>query len=280
MKSKTIFAFMVFSVSVFALAQNTHHHAHLQASTTAPTIQATITPNQDIQPNQATDFTLHLHRKNNQQPVTPDDLQEMHTKKIHLLIIDPSLTDYHHEHPIPTQVPGDYTFTITPTKGGIYKAFVELTPNESNSAIYLPVELTIHGKAEPVVPNSAAKSGQLQKAQEINGFVFTTTIDTQTLKAHQAYTLDIHISDAKTQKPVTILEPVMGAFAHMVGFSQDRKQIVHVHPIGKKPLQSDARGGPNLSFSISFPTSGFYRLFAQVQIRGEMIFVPLDVQVL
>src|SRR5207245_3582038 len=36
------------------------------------------------------------------QPVLPADLIETHTRRIHLLIIDSSLTHYHHEHPQPT----------------------------------------------------------------------------------------------------------------------------------------------------------------------------------
>ena len=40
------------------------------------------------------------------EPITPDQLREVHTRKIHLLIIDGSLTDYHHEHPDSISHPG------------------------------------------------------------------------------------------------------------------------------------------------------------------------------
>jgi hypothetical protein len=49
--------------------------------------------------------------------------------------------------------------------------------------------------------------------------------------------------------------------------------------MGEEPENNDARGGPELDFHLSFPTSGFYRLFVQVQIEGKNVFVPLDVQV-
>ena len=39
-------------------------------------------------------------------PGTLDDLSEVHTRKIHLLIIDGSFVDYHHEHPVPTGAAG------------------------------------------------------------------------------------------------------------------------------------------------------------------------------
>ncbi len=60
---------------------------------------------------------LHLQRPNGE-PVSPSDLIETHTKKIHLLMVDSSLTDYHHEHPVPTRNPGEYSFSFTPGKRG------------------------------------------------------------------------------------------------------------------------------------------------------------------
>ncbi|MGE0754702.1 MAG: hypothetical protein AB7L92_06035 [Alphaproteobacteria bacterium] len=35
--------------------------------------------------------------------------------------------------------------------------------------------------------------------------------------------------------PVRDLEPVMGAYAHMVGFSADGNRIIHCHPVGDEP---------------------------------------------
>src|SRR4029078_13353859 len=60
------------------------------------------------------------------EPINPDQLREVHTRKIHLLIIDGSLTDYHHEHPQPTDVPGAYVFGFTATTPGHYHAWSAL----------------------------------------------------------------------------------------------------------------------------------------------------------
>ena len=54
-----------------------------------------------------------------------DDLLVMHTERIHLLIVDRSLLDYHHEHPVATDTPGEYAFTFTPRPAhSLDKAFV------------------------------------------------------------------------------------------------------------------------------------------------------------
>ncbi len=52
-------------------------------------------------------FIKLIDTKNNK-PITLNDLIEAHTQKIHLLIIDDSLLDYSHVHPVETTIPGIY----------------------------------------------------------------------------------------------------------------------------------------------------------------------------
>jgi hypothetical protein len=75
-------------------------------------------------------------------------------------------------------------------------------------------------------------------------------------------------------KGFTQLEPLMGAFAHLVGFSEDYKTIMHLHPKGPLLLDPAVRGGPELEFQICALRPGFVRLFAQVQIEGHSRFFP------
>ena len=61
-------------------------------------------------------------------PIRPHEIAITHTQKLHLLIIDPTLEDYHHLHPTPDGMTGDWRFTFTPNKPGPYTAFAELVP--------------------------------------------------------------------------------------------------------------------------------------------------------
>ena len=70
-------------------------------------------------------------------------------------------------------------------------------------------------------------------------------------------------------KGFTGLEPVMAAFAHIVGFNEDYNTVLHMHPKGAPILDGAARGGPELEFQIYALRPGFVRLFAQVQIAGQ-----------
>ena len=68
-------------------------------------IRASISTARPLEAGQRAEAILELKRENGM-PVLLTDLIEAHTEKIHLLIIDPALKDYHHEHPRPTAVPG------------------------------------------------------------------------------------------------------------------------------------------------------------------------------
>jgi hypothetical protein len=82
----------------------------------------------------------------------------------------------------------------------------------------------------------------------------------------------VSITD-KDGKPVRNLEPIMGAFAHGVGFSKDLESVLHVHPHGDELPSKEERAGPEISFHISPTRPGFHRLYVQVKIDGREVFV-------
>jgi hypothetical protein len=69
-------------------------------------------------------------------PVKAADFIETHTKKIHLLINDRSLSDYHHKHPEATQTPGEYRFAFTPRKPGPYRIWADVVPETTGMQEY------------------------------------------------------------------------------------------------------------------------------------------------
>jgi hypothetical protein len=80
-------------------------------------------------------------------------------------------------------------------------------------------------------------------------------------------------------KPFARLEPLMGAYAHIVGFSADHKTVVHIHPFGAEPADAASRGGPDLPFRFYAPVAGYMRLYVQVCVDGKWQFAPFGVDV-
>ena len=110
----------------------------------------------------------------------------------------------------------------------------------------------------------------------VDGYTFTLALGGEA-KAGEAVTGNITVS--KDGKPFNQLEPVMGAFAHVVGFGEDYSSVLHIHPMGKEPTSDSERGGEKLEFHIEPEKSGFVKLFAQVRINEKDIFVPLGMMV-
>ena len=195
-------------------------------------------------------------------PVTFEQLELAHTKKIHLLIIDEGLTDYHHEHPVPTKNAGEYAFTFKPAKGGRYTVFADLLPTATRKQEYAKTEVAVAGTA-------AALDRSAGRVATVDGYKFVLSIDGDAiLRVGEATLAKVKVTKPDGQ-PASNLEPVMGAFAHGVGFPADRSGVVHVHPMGKEPEQPSERGGPDLSFHVVPEHAGYMKFYVQVQIEGR-----------
>jgi len=126
--------------------------------------------------------------------------------------------------------------------------------------------------------NKASTIDRQNVMNNISGnYKFKLSFDNELRAGHMAMG-EIMVTDLN-DNPVQDLEPIMGAFAHIVGFFEDMKTIVHIHPMGKEPTAEIDRGGPVLQFHIEAKHRGFIRLFAQFKINGEEIIVPFGVTV-
>lgn len=204
-------------------------------------------------------------------PVSLDKLQEVHTKKVHWLIVDETLGDYHHVHPTAGQESGTYTASFTPEKAGTYKVWMDVTPVDAAQQ-YIPVEL----KGEK--PCGAACVEQTVTSEGESGGLKASLTFEKPLTAGAADMGKVTITD-KDGKPVADLEPVMGAFAHVVAFYEDFATVAHVHPMGEEPKSETERGGPDLMFHLEPKEAGFLKIFVQVQRGGKSIFIPLGAEI-
>jgi len=196
----------------------------------------------------------------------------VHTQKIHLLIIDDSLQDYTHIHPTATNTPGVYQFEWQPKKQANYRIFADLFPLDTNSQEYAVADLTRVNNVEPKI----ARTVSFQSV--VDGFIFKLSFDNKKLQLGKASMASISVTDQKGV-PVKDLEPIMGAFAHIVGFSEDLRSVIHIHPMGKEPSKITDRGGPELEFHIEPERAGFIKLFAQVKIKGKELYAPFGIMI-
>jgi hypothetical protein len=206
------------------------------------------------------------------QPLLLKDLREVHTKKIHLLVVDPTLSDYHHEHPVPTDVPGEYAFRFTPRLPGPYRAFADLQPLLTGFQEYARVDLPT------VVPGGSAVEKTYARAGEAGGLRYELSLEDEAIHVGVPALLRVRVT--RDGRPFSGLEPVMAAFAHLVGFHERGDVVLHMHPIEARALEAGDRGGPELRFRLFAETPGYYRLFLQTQVGGAAQFIPFGLDVL
>lgn len=213
--------------------------------------------------------TVRMTTANNK-PIAPEDLVVMHTRKLHLLIADPSLTDYQHLHPEPTRVPGEWSFTFTPKLGGIYRIFADFTPAATNRSLYANVDLVVAGE-QLSTPELAAAMTPSWIGQR-DAYRLELVPGTRQIRAGQA--TDLKFSVTNTGGGAVGLEPVMDAYAHLVAFDTARSGFAHLHPMDADLGVAPDSIKPTLSFKITIPAAGRYVIWAQLKINGREKFVP------
>jgi hypothetical protein len=206
-------------------------------------------------------------------PVTADDLLVVHTQKLHLLLVDPSLEDYQHLHPVATPVPGEFSVEFTPRRSGEYRVFADFTPRATGRALYSGARLQIAGQGAST-PDKAAAIDETRESV-VEGYRFVLGLDREPARINEIAELRLSVTD-RTGAPA-VLEEIMGAHAHVVAFDLGRTGFAHLHPIAT-PGESPADAAP-LRFQLSLNDPGTYRLWAQVKIGGREFFAPFTVSV-
>ncbi|MBI3427933.1 MAG: hypothetical protein HY011_33840 [Acidobacteria bacterium] len=236
-----------------------------------PTLKATVTTQAPLQVGQKAEAVLRLAKRDGS-PVLLSDLKDAHTKKIHLLINDQSLTDYHHEHPVPTGTPGEYAFSFTPRKPGAYRVWADLLPVASDAQEYSMTDIAASTQGEPITER------EIKTVDEVERLKYEVVFDKTKLTVGEAAMGKLKITQPDG-KIFTQLEPIMATYAHLVAFGEDYKSIVHIHPMGAEPTKDTDRGAGSLEFHIQPEQPGLMRLYAQVQIGGVSKFARFTLQV-
>ena len=224
------------------------------------------------------------------------DLSIVHEKPMHLLVISKDLNEFYHLHPEP-QADGSYRVAHTFPNGGDYKLYVDYTPKDG-AQIVDQIPLTVRGNPRAVVALKEDRSN----TKTVDGLRVTMKPD-KALRAGQELTLDFAVADERTNKPLTDLQPYLGALAHFVIISEDGADFLHAHPMEKTVTTAqhgdghdamphahgdEARpGGANatkpsaseVSAHTTFPRAGLYKVWAQFQRGGRVSTVPFVVRV-
>ncbi len=222
-----------------------------------------------VRAGQAAAFLLDL-RDYQQTPLSAEDIAVSHTERIHLMAVDPSLSDYQHLHPAATGAPGQYRFELTPRYSGRYAIYLDFIPLRGGRRVLLATDFEAAGEAAaPSFDSGGAPAG--------GGLRFTLEGAEQPVAAGEAAFLRLRVETSDGRPAV--LGPVMGAWGHLVAFDPARSGFAHLHPLTPYIAGQTLRPPEALDFSFLPDRPGKYRLWAQVNVDGQDRFAPFDVKV-
>ncbi len=225
----------------------------------------------EVSLNKKCEFEINL-KEFDGSPLSADEVALSHTQKIHLMVVDPSLEDYQHLHPVADGLfDGIWRFSFTPKRIGEYKIFLDLIPIRSPRRVLLSSSFMVEGETKIVQQKEQSTHFAIKNRK------FTLDITPSELSGEEIV-LTFKARNLNGQ-PLT-LRPVMGAHAHMVAFDWDRKGFAHLHPLETGEVIGPATEPLTQDLKFLFKTSQIKqcRLWAQVLLEDDQYetFIPFS----
>jgi hypothetical protein len=177
--------------------------------------------------------------------------EQSHEEDLHLVAVRRDLSGFQHVHPT-LDADGVWStpLDLTPGSWRLFADFVAAADGENR---ILGADLAVRGEHVPTplpAPSTTA---------EVDGYAVTLTGDLE--PGHES---ELTLSVSRDGRPVTDLQPYLGAYGHLVVLRDGDLAYLHVHPVG------DGAAGPEIEFATTAPSAGTYRLFLDFKHGDEV----------
>jgi hypothetical protein len=145
---------------------------------------------------------------------------------------------------------------------GIYRLLTDFYPTGGTPQL-IPLTVTTAGYSGPLKPAELARDLSPKRGENMQ-----VSLEMEPPQP---------IAGAKTMlffriQPGDGLEPLLGAWGHLLAASNDLIDTMHAHP-------AIAGGGPQVQFNLFFPREATYRIWVQFQRQGQISTVQFTVPV-
>jgi hypothetical protein len=196
------------------------------------------------------------------------DFAVVHEKRFHLFVLSQDLAHYDHVHP-EQQSDGSFTLDVSLPRDGFYKLFADFFPQGGTPQV-IPRVLVTRGFSGDLTSSMARLVPDDVLKKDVGSMSVQLTLPGGGLIAGRDEKFSYHLTDARTGKPVSDVEPYLGAWGHSLIMSEDTLHFVHAHPVELLTEQPVAQGGPDLTFKALLPKPGHYRIWTQIK-RGGVV---------
>ena len=219
----------------------------------------------NIQPNQPRNF---IYKIKDDQGSILKDFDVVHEKVMHFIVARKDLQYFQHLHPSFDSTTGEFVIPITFASDGDYRAFADFTPSMSQvgpDGTKLPVTIFKDIKVGNLAIYKPLPIDETERVKTYGDYEITLVPSSDSITSKNNQNFDFEIR--KNGELVTNLQTYLGALGHTVVLREGNLQFVHAHAT-QKP--TDLQTG-KVSFAITFPEAGNYKLFSQFQHEDKII---------
>jgi hypothetical protein len=178
-----------------------------------------------------------------------------HEKRLHLIVVRRDLSGFQHVHPTLDE-DGTWRVPLTVAAAGQYRVFADFRPADRAEALTLGMDVPAPGTYVPTTLPAVSRTAT------VDGYTVELAGD---LVAGTASKLTLRVS--RDGRPVTDLQPYLGAYGHLVTLREGDLAYLHTHPDGA-PGDGRTAPGPEITFYAEVPSAGTYRLYLDFQHNG------------
>jgi hypothetical protein len=174
-----------------------------------------------------------------------------HEQDLHLIAVRRDLSGFQHVHPV-LGTDGLWTTPLALTPGS-WRVFADFVPAADGENRILGADLAVAGSFNPTPLPAGSPTA------EVDGY--TVTLDGELAAGAES---ELTLTVSRNGRPVTDLQPYLGAYGHLVALRSGDLAYLHVHPA------DDGAAGPGVRFFTTAPSAGTYRLFLDFK-HGDVV---------
>jgi hypothetical protein len=186
------------------------------------------------------------------QPVTAYDVA--HDKRLHLIAVRRDFTGFQHVHP-ELDADGVWATDDLDLTPGPWRVYADFKATGADP-LTLGADLSVPGDYQPAMRSTESRTSTVDD--------YTVTLDGDLTPGTDAR---LRLSVSRDGKPVTDLQPYLGAYGHLVALREGDLAYLHVHPDGE-PGDGKTDPGPEVVFYAAVPSTGTYHLYLDFQHQG------------
>ncbi|MGR2752921.1 heavy-metal-associated domain-containing protein [Agromyces arachidis] len=184
---------------------------------------------------------------------------ETHERPLHLIAVRSDGAQFRHVHP-ELEDDGHWSIPWEWEAAGTYRLFADFRPTGHDETLTLTTTANVNGL---VAPTDAPVPG----SRVVEAGPFTVELTGDLAAGAEA---ELEFTVRRDGRPVTTIEPYLGAAGHLVMLRAGDLGYLHAHPLDEAENAGASDLGPDIRFAATPPTAGDYLLYVDFKVDGQV----------